>query len=180
MRRIAVLLVCLFALALPLAAQELWLGAGGLIIPESGNAAYSTFHQEAQLSGGFFLPVGDRFALNFGLATDTVKAQEWLVEHNFSDGPVAVWSKRYYALDVEAHFLLTPKASKCAVSVFAGGTAYRSGDLTWGGYKAGLLTRYNLGKHLTVGGEVACRHSGAGPYGDYTVPEVALRVGWRF
>lgn len=180
MRKVVILLVCLSALTLPLAAQELWLGAGGLVIPGQGSYAYNTSHQEAQLSAGLLLPVSKRWAFNFGLATDTVKAQRWMVDHRFSDGPVAEWSRRYYALDVEAHYLLTPPNSRCDVSAFVGGTVYRSGDLAWGGYKGGLLVRYELGRHLTAGAELACRHSGAGPYGTYTVGEVAFRVGWRF
>ncbi len=179
MRKVVILLVCLSALTLPLAAQELWLGAGGLVIPETGNLAYSTAHQELQLSAGWFQPAGKRFALNFGLATDTVDAQRWLVRHAFTDGPVAEWSRRYYALDVEAHYLLTP-GSRLAVTAFVGPSLMRSGDITWGGLKAGVLGRYSLGEHLTAGAEVACRHADAGPCGAYTVGEVALRVGWRF
>jgi hypothetical protein len=173
------LFLALTALAVPAAAQELWLGVGGLVIPETGNAAYATMHQELQFSAGWLQPVSPRFALNFAFATDTVKAQQWAVDHRFADGPAAAWSARYSVVDAEAHYLLTP-GSKCAVSAFLGASLYHQRDHDWGGYKAGLLLRYTFGEHFTTGLEVAARHAQAGPYGVYTVGEVALRAGWRF
>lgn len=179
MKKLLVLL-CAVLLSTLAMSQEVWIGAGALVIPGAGNAAYSTSSQEAQFSAGLFYQTESRFALSFGLATDTVKAQRWAVEHVFTDGPAAEWSRRYYALDTEAHYLLTPVGSKCQVSAFMGGTLYQSGQTEWGGVKGGLLMRYTLGKHLSAGAELAVRHSGAGPYGDFTVGELALRLGWKF
>lgn len=160
--------------------RELWLGVGALAIPERGNLAYSTGHQELQASAGFYGSVGKRWAFAVQLATDTVDAQAWLRRHNFTVAEPATWSARYYALDAEAHLVLTPQGSGCRLSAFVGPTLYHADGADWGGVKAGVAASWAFTRHLALGGELAVRHSGAGPFGDYTVPELALRLGWRF
>jgi hypothetical protein len=150
----------------------------GHIWTGSGSYGYNLDSAEWQVQGSIRWDIGRRFGVGLGIARDTATIQKWFVEHNFTTvEPPKAYS--YTATDLYATYAFNPD-DKARIYALLGGTWFKSGDLSKGGYVGGLGLEYAVTKRAFVGFTVKIRH-----VQDFLVPvanvaETSLQVGFRF
>jgi hypothetical protein len=179
-------LFCLLALFLPVMAQapalpySVELGTGHLLIPNSGNYVAAGWETQWQLKAAFQLPLTKGLALKIIYSQDTLKPQEWALEHAFTT--MQPYGFKYNLWDAEVAFPSLFKAgNKWSVTPGLGVSLLHMMGHEMPGYFAALDVRYAIAKGFFVGGGLKYRYFPSVPsVGVANCGEASLIAGYAF
>jgi hypothetical protein len=177
MKRIAVILSLCFLAAVPILAQDVWLGTGHLWYPAQGNYAASAWDTQWQLQAGVDWRTGKHLSFTLAYAQDTLKIESWAESHNFTQLPPS--GLKYGLWDAGAG--VPWDAGKWTITPEAGFSILHYAGHDTGGLYAGLSVAYNFTSHWYAGAEMKYRHlPNVSGVGVANIAETALRIGYRF
>ena len=153
MKKLSIVLLLVFGLALMTSAQEVWLGLGRVLVSSNGNAiAYETGF-ETNYNLGIRYKFDNNFAASITFTKDTSKIGKWLDRHNFIKATPVKYEYVKISPRVEYHF-------KHFYALF-GAPIFTSPDKdidTKIGLEAGFGSQYYFSEHFGIQAETKFCH----------------------
>lgn|GEM_PF-2794996 len=150
----------------------------GHIWSGSGDWERSVNTAEAQVHLGGDWRFTDRFGLTFEYVRDTAELKEWLYEHRFTS-ELTETRYNYNVADLACRVTFNP-GDRAEIYALAGGSFYKSGGLSKGGFLAGVGLDYGITDRAFLRVLMKYRHVEGFLVPVANVVETGFGIGFRF